>query len=456
MLPRMTPPDVPIDAQEFRRRLEESPARAAEAILTVHAADAAAWLLDLDVDVAWPVFAALDAEHQAEILEYAEDDLRTELVTRMSASDLGEVLEELPSDEAVDVLADAEESVAEEALSSIEPETADELRALAEYGPDTAGGLMATEFVTVREGDRLGDAVKAIRQLGDDAEEELDVFVIDDEGRPVGFIADRVLLSQPIHTPVLEAMVLPQTIPVTADQEEAAQLIDKYGLVSLGVVDNAGRLIGVVSAEDASEVFGEEAEEDLMRIVGTAAETHQTRLSVKKRVRQRLPLMGLTVLAGLLSARVLRMFLGDGDPGPGRGGNADILRYLPLIIGLAGNVGVQSSTILVRAFATGELDASREKSVLAGEISVGAWIGLLCGIVIFLIVGGIEPGNLGLAVGVATAVSVSCAAILGCFIPVTCRRMGIDPAVVAGPFLICLSDVAGSIIFVIVAQAILR
>tara|TARA_R110002126_G_scaffold6119_10_gene32249 strand:+ start:5191 stop:6549 length:1359 start_codon:yes stop_codon:yes gene_type:complete len=452
----MTPPDVPIDLEEFRIRLEESPERAAEGISEVHAADAAAWLLDLEAEEAWPVFAALDAEHQAEILEYAEDDLRTDMVTRMSASDLGDILEELPSDEAVDVLADVEESVAEEALSSILPETADELRALSEYDADTAGGLMATEFVTVLEGDRLGDAVKAIRQQGEDAEEALDVFVVDADGRPVGFIADRVLLSQPIHTPVLEAMVEPQTISVGADQEEAAQLIDKYGLVSLGVVDAAGRLIGVVSAEDASEVFGEEAEEDLMRIVGTAAETRQTRLTVKKRVRQRLPLMGLTVLAGLLSATLLRIFLGEGEPGTEGAGSTDILRYLPLIIGLAGNVGVQSSTILVRAFATGELDATRERSVLGGEMSVGAWIGLLCGIVIAITVGGLEPGNLGLAVGVATMVSVSCAAVLGCLIPVTCRRVGIDPAIVAGPFLICLSDLAGSLIFIVVAQAILR
>jgi magnesium transporter len=452
----MTRPDPPLDAEEFRRRLEESPAAAAFLVREAHPADGADWLEDLDLDQAWAVFAELDTEHQAEILEYAEPDLTTELASRMTAADLGEVLEEMPSDEAADVVKDTDDAIVERALETIEPETADELRALAEHDPDSAGGIMATEFVTVSQDERLGDAVKAIRQQGEDAEEELDVFVVDDAGKPVGFLPDRVLLSQPIHTPVAEAMTEARTILISEDQEEAAKLIDKYGLVSLGVVGDDGRLVGVISAEDASEVFGEEAEEDLLRIVGAATDTYQTRLPVLKRVRQRLPLMGLTVVAGLVSARVLRAFLGaEGGHGGGEAGTADILRYLPLIIGLAGNVGVQSSTILVRAFATGELDGARARSVLGGEASVGATIGLICGAIIALTVALMEGSGFGVAVGVATSASVACAAVLGCLIPITCRRLGIDPAIVAGPFLICLSDLAGSVIFVVVAQAIM-
>jgi magnesium transporter len=162
--------------------------------------------------------------------------------------------------------------------------------------------------------------------------------------------------------------------------------------------------------------------------------------------------MGITIISGLLSAKVLRMFLegAGGDPGP-----SDILRYLPLIIGLAGNVGVQSSTVLVRAMALGELEGSRQRAMLRRETSVGLSVGAICGALITLVVLWLEPGRLGLAVGIATLIAVAFSAVLGTSVPVACQKIGIDPAIVAGPFLICLSDIAGSVLFVVVAKALL-
>jgi magnesium transporter len=441
------------NAGEFRSLLETSPGQAARYLEGVHAADRAQWLRDVGAEDAWRVFGELRTEDQAELIEYADDDLRAVLIVRMSAGDLRGVLDELPSDEAADLLGEADTRVAEDVLAAIDSETAQELRELAAHEPDTAGGIMATEFVTVGPDERVGDAVKAIRKQGDDAEEELAVFVVDDEGRPLGFLPDRVLLSQPIHTPVLEAMVEPITVGVAQDQEEAARLVEKYGLLSLGVVDEGGSLIGVISADDAAEVLAEEAEEDLLRMAGASVESLHGRATVLRRVRNRLPLMGITVLSGLLSAKVLRWFL----EAPGEGaGTSDILRYLPLIIGLAGNVGVQSSTILVRAIAMGELEGPRQRAMLRSETLVGVVIGFICGLLLAGVVSLLEPGQLGLAVGIATAAAILCAALMGTSVPVVCMRMGIDPAIVAGPFLICLSDVSGSVLFVAVAKALLQ
>lgn len=440
------------DSREFRSLLETSPGQAARYLEGVHAADQADWLRDVSAEDAWLVYGELDAEEQAELIEFADDDLRAVLIERMSAGDLREVIDELPSDEAADLLGDADTRLAEDVLATIDSETAQELRELAAHDPDTAGGIMATEFVTVGPEERLGDAVKAIRKQGEDAEEELAVFVVDAEGRPLGFLPDRVLLSQPIHTPVDEAMVEPITVGVADDQEEAARLVDKYGLQSLGVVDGSGALIGVISAEDATEVLADEAEEDLLRMAGASAESLHGRASVLRRVRNRLPLMGITVLSGLLSAKVLRWFLET--PGEGAG-TSDILRYLPLIIGLAGNVGVQSSTILVRAIAMGELEGPRQRAMLRSETLVGVVIGLICGVVLAGVVSLLEPGQLGMAVGIATTAAILCAALMGTSVPVLCTRLGIDPAIVAGPFLICLSDVSGSVLFVAVAKALI-
>lgn len=436
----------------FQELLGPSSDLAARYMEGVHAADRAEWLRVTQPEEAWRVFLELTVEDQADVLEHAEDDLRRTLIARMSAGDLRHVVEELPSDEAVDLLAEADEHLAEDVLAAIPAETAQELRELAVYDPDTAGGLMATEFVTVGPTEHIGDAVKAIRKQGEDAEEELAVFVVNDEGRPLGFLTDRILLSQPIHTPVEEAMVVPVTIDVLSDQEDVGRLVEKYGLISLGVVDSQGLLIGVISAEDATEARAEEAEEDLLRLVGASADSLHGRPSVAHQVRSRLPLMGITVLSGLLSAKILHMFLAGAEGGAA---SSDILRYLPLIIGLAGNVGVQSSTVLVRAMALGELEGSRQRSMLRSETSVGLTMGVICGLVITLVVTWLEPGQLGLVVGFATLIAIAFSATLGTSVPVACQKVGIDPAIVAGPFLICLSDIAGSVMFVLVAKGLL-
>lgn len=447
--PEPAKPREPTAPQRFRDALEASAESAAAVVAEVHAADAVAWLQDVGVADAWRVFDLLPTQLQADLLAYADEGLRRELVSRMSAADLAGVVEELPTDEAVDILADAEDHVAAHVLEAIPDETANELRQLAAHHPETAGGVMTADFVTASVTDRIGDAVKAVKQQ-EDADESLGVFVVDEDQVPVGYLSDRALLTHSIHEPIKDVMVEPFLVSVDEDQEEAASVLTKYGLDALAVVGDGGQLVGVISADDAQDILAEEASEDMLRMVGTAPAL-QTRLPVLTRVRQRLPLMGVTVAGGLASAKLLGWALGSGEGG----GLADaILRYLPLIVGLAGNVGVQSSTILVRAFATGEVDRERDVEVLLGEVSVGAVIGVICGVITVGFAGWMEGAELGWAVGTAIAVAVTWAALLGCVVPMGCRRLGIDPAIVAGPFLICLSDISGVLIYILVANSL--
>ncbi|MEL6712813.1 MAG: magnesium transporter [Planctomycetota bacterium] len=452
--------DSNLEAAElaFRDALAESVVRAAVLLADVHPADAVEWLQEVEDEDRHRVFALLSSEVQADILEHSSETLTHDFVARLDAKDLGDVLEQLPSDEAADVLAEADDRVAGDALEQLPPDQADELRQLLTYDPDSAGGVMATEFVVAREGERIGDVVKEIRKEGEDAEEDLGVFVLDAAGAPIGYISDRALLTNSIHTPVEEVMVEPFVVRVDDDQELAAQTIAKYGLDALAVVDEAGALLGVVSSDDAADILEEEVSEDFARLTGTGSDGEQTRLPVLVRVRQRMPLMGFTVLAGLASAKIIALALGAGAAEAGGEGTGEaILRYIPLIVGLAGNVGIQSSTIFVRGFATGEIDAEREWSVFSAEWLTGATIGLLCGLITWIVASVVEtagPSGLGLAVGVAVVAAVAWAALLGGLVPIACRRLGIDPAIVAGPFLIALSDVSGSAIYILVARAI--
>jgi len=448
-----SPPNISF--KDFRRILGESPTRAAGSLEAVHAADIAGWLQDVPEDDAWLVFAALPIERRAEVLDYADEGLRAEFVPRLSALELRAIAEELPVDQVVDILSEADERVTEDVLDAVPDDLEAEIRELSTYEPDSAGGVMTTEFIVVDRECHVGDAIKLVRKEGDD--EEIGVFVVDEAGSPLGYISDRALLATPIHTPVSEVMVEPFTIEAEQDQEDAATILAKYNLSALAVVDPTGGLVGVISAEDAAEVFEHEVDEDILKLVGTSpGESQQTRLPVILRVRQRLPLMGVTVVGGLASAWILGLALGGSEAGSTSG--VAILRYLPLIIGLAGNVGIQSSTILVRGFATGEVEPEREARVLFSEFAVGTTVGLLCGLTTTVVASVMQDGAaltvFGVAVGTAVFVSVTWAALLGCLVPITCRRSGIDPAIVAGPFLICLSDVSGSAIYIAVARAL--
>ena len=415
---------------------------------SMHEADIAEAMLDLTERESWYVFDSLDRTGRADVLSEAEDPLREQLLDQLTPRQIAGIVEGMPADDAVDLLALAGPDASERVLRTVDFERAKDLRELAAHPHDTAGGMMTTEFVTVVTGSRIGDAIKLLKYEADEVEEGQGIFVVDEGGRPTGYVPDRELLTHSIHEIVDEVMADPIMVPVQLDQEEVAHQIVHYGLNEIAVVDANGVLIGVVTSDDAQEVLEEEASEDLLRIVGTSPEL-QTRLSILKRVRVRLPLQGLTVVGGLLTAWIIDLWIGEGSKG------TDLLRFIPIIIGLAGNVGIQASTILVRAFATGEVEPEREASVLASETAVGLIIGLICGAATFLAqfaTGGGEEGlRFAMAVGAAIAVAVTWAAFLGCVVPMTCRRIGIDPAIVAGPFLITVSDISGTALYLGVA-----
>jgi magnesium transporter len=404
----------------------------------------------------WRVFDALSTEAQSALLEYAPEELRARIVPRLAAPQLVELVDELPTDEVVDILALAPAPLAQDVLRQVDTEVAADVRELSSYPDDSAGGIMTTDVDVFPPDTRVGDVLKALRKDEDASYNEgAGVFVVDQRGRPVGFVSDRELLTTPIHSTLAEVMdQSPVTVAAWADQEDVAQLIAKYGVSAVAVLGSRGELVGVVTADDAMEVIEEEAEEDFGRLVGVS-ERQPTRLPVWRRVAQRLPLMGLTVLGGMTTAHILDWALGSVDEAH------DALRYVPTVLGLAGNVGLQSSTILVRGLATGEIEPERLSLVVSKEVLTGSVIGSLCGLATLLIAA-LTEGSLGApawafgsAMGVAIAIAVAWSAFLGCLVPTTCDRLGVDPAIVSGPFLTALSDVSGTGIFMLVAHAML-
>ena len=215
-------------------------------------------------------------------------------------------------------------------------------------------------------------------------------------------------------------------------------------------------MLGAISADDAADILEEEVGEDFALLAGTGSEGQRNSASDPLARAAACAAHGLHRPGGAREREDPRDRAGLLRRGGVANTQEAILRYLPLIVGLAGNVGIQSSTIFVRGFLTGEAEPDREWSVFGSEWTVGSIIGVLCGLATWIVAGLIEggPSGLGLAVGVAVVAAVAWAAMLEGLVPIACRRLGIDPAIVAGPFLIAMSDVSGSVIYILVARSI--
>ena len=312
----MTPdiPDISAQKELLFERLRSGEEELQPLLEEAHPADLAEWLFDLGPEESWRLLQALDGGARAEVLALAEDGARAPLLERMNLEQLSEVVCELPADDVVDLLALVDDDVTEAVLRSVDLERAAGLRKLSRYDPESAGGVMNSELVTVSADLRIGDAIKLIKIEGEEAEETRGIFVVDGEGRPIGYLSDRQLLTHSIHEEVREVMAQPVTITSDADQEEAAGLVQHYQLEELAVVDLAGVLVGSIAADDAHTVLEEEASEDFLKLVGAPAD-QPTRQSIPRRVWTRLPLQGVTVLGGLLTAWILDLVL-DFDPIP--------------------------------------------------------------------------------------------------------------------------------------------
>jgi magnesium transporter len=310
---------------------------------------------------------------------------------------------------------------------------------------------MTTEVVAVGSDETVGSALAKLR-AAEQPEVMNGTFVVDSAGRLVGEVDLKHLLNADLDDPVAAVMDRDVTsIEATADQEQAARLVERYHLASLPVVDAAGRLKGVITADDIIDVLAEEASEDMLRLAGTGV-LHPTSERILTRLAARAPWLSVTLLgtflAGMLIEQVETRWFAGGLPA-GSGHFRALMYFIPLIGGMAGNVGSQSSTIMVRGFATGEVDPRRPMRVLPGELAIAACIGVVSGVLVGLATAYWQGDRawLGLVVGTALPCAILVAALAGTVVPFACHRVRVDPAYASGPFLLTLNDLAAYLIY---------
>lgn len=436
--------------EQLRAALEQDNlAGAARIIESLQPADQADLVEGLSDAAQVALFAHLDPAHSADVLEEMEDDEAAALAERLPVANLADILDEMETDEAADVLGDLSPQRAAEALR--EMTESDDVIPLLQYPDDTAGGLMTPAVVTLRRDWIAERALQELRRVGPAADSSYYLFVTDDDNVLLGVVGLRDLVVALPETTV-EAMtdLSVVSVPVTADQEDCARTLSRYGFLALPVVDEAGRLVGVITADDLIAVAEDEATEDMYRMVGISGE-ERVFGPLNSSIVKRLPWLAINMVTLFVAITVVNAFEWV------IAGMVALATFLPLVSGEAGNAGSQTATVIIRGLALGEVDVRQGLRVLTKELAAalinGALIGVGTGLVIYLWKG--EP-VIALAVALAMVLNFLVAALAGVLVPLGLKLIKVDPALASAAFVTAVTDTLGFLFFLGIATILLH
>lgn len=395
---------------------------------TLRRSDQAEIFSDLPPEQQEEILPFLTPESSADILEEMEDEDVFEIANRMETDRLVEIVDQMEPDEAADLLGDISHAQAQEVLAQINE--ADDVRSLLEHPDETAGGVMTSLDVHILQDMTVEEAIGHLRQLSPDAEEIYYLFVQDDAGCLVGVVSLRQLVVAKPGT-LIRTIMDPEPIAVlvTADQEEAARLMQRYDLLALPVVDENRMLLGMITYDDLLDVLEEEATEDIYRLGGVPKE-QPADVRLSSAMKTRLPWLVLNLITALVSSAVLSLFEDTIAQ------VAVLAAFFPIVAGVSGSAGTQTLTVTVRGLALGDIEPREGLKALGRELLLGLVNGLTIGLLvaaIALIWKG--PAILGLVVGLATLMDMVCAGIAGVLVPILIQRLKLDPAL-ASPILV--------------------
>ncbi|MZH47011.1 MAG: magnesium transporter [Nitrospinae bacterium] len=397
------------------------------------------------------IFHLLESDEKRQELLYETDiDSRLEMQKSLDQDYLAALLDEMPEVEATDLLQELPDQTQKVILGKMEAEDAEIIKDLIKYEEETAGGLMTPDFNKVHFDNRAGDIFTKIRRESN--KEIIPYFyVVDESDQLLGFFKLRDLLN--IQTSALaKEIVRPETPKVHLDDpcEKVAQVMGQEHLSSLPVVDNNNVIQGIITFDDVIRAMQDSASEDIYTMVGTA-KVDPFAKKIRNKIIARIPWLFTTFIGGLISAWVLGLYqttLAD---------FAAVIFFIPFVIGLAGNVGIQGATVIVRGLATGDIQKENIATVIKSELSVGILngviFGLLCGALVHLASESILQTNpvLGLVVGTGIVLAVSVASIMGSLAPIVFINLDIDPAISTGPFITVINDILGLAIYLATA-----
>ena len=417
----------------------------------LHHADIAEILDKLDFDEATYIFKVLDSEKTAEILLELEDDLRENILSRLSPKEIAEELDELETNDAADIIAELSKSKKEEVISELQDvEHAKDIVELLRFDEDTAGGIMHKELVKVNENWNVLTCIKEMRIQAEFISRVHSIYVVDDEDKLIGRLSLKDLLTTSARTPISQVYIKKLNfVKVDTEDVEVARIMQKYDLEAIPVVDELGRLVGRITIDDILDVIKDEADKDYQLAAGISQDVEADD-SIIELTRARLPWLVLALLGGFISVKMLGLFEGAMEK------HGALFFFTPLIAAMAGNVGVQSSAIIVQGLANNTLSGSLFNRLIK-EISLSLLNGIILASILFLGSYFLLDSDIkiGLTVTISLISVIIIASLIGTFVPLLLDKYGIDPALATGPFITTSNDICGILIYFSIAKLIL-
>jgi len=414
-----------------------------EHIHELHFADIADLLDQLSNEEAKYVYFQLTPDEQADVLMELEEEIRDRFLSSLSSKEMAGQLENLDSDDAADILGDLSDAKIQEVISQMEDdEAAEDIVELLNYDEDTAGGLMQKEFIQAKMDWPVNRCLVELRRQAEDVENIYTIYVVDDLNKLVGLLSLKRLLFADVKTHIRDLYQKKNVISVkTSDSSEnVARIMDKYDLVSVPVVDLQNKLVGRITIDDIVDVIKEEADKDFQMASGISDKI-ESNSSVWHISRARLPWLLVGMLGGIFAANVISKFTGEISDIP------TLALFIPLITAMGGNVGVQSSAIVVQALAKGNIKFENISRKILKETLVGLLNGAFLASIIYGIATFYGNSTLGFVVSISLFVVIVFAGIFGTLIPLILNKYKIDPALATGPFVTTLNDVLGLFIY---------
>ena len=418
----------------------------------MHHADIAEILEELSLDQATYIIKLLDSEKTAEVLMEIDEDDRDKLLDNLSPQEIADEIAEMDTDDATDIISNLSISLKEEVLSNLEDRShAQDIVELMRYDENSAGGLMAKELIKVNENWSVTGCMDEMRAQGENVTRVHSIYVVDNKGKLKGRLSLKDLITAP-RTASIEDIYIQNVdyVDVHTPGEEVARIMQKYDLEAIPVIDEIGRLVGRITVDDIIDFIREEADKDYQMAAGISEDVDADD-SIWQLTRARLPWLVLALFGGFLAVLVAKQYDSALEK------YKSLFFFMPLIVAMAGNVGVQSSAIIVQGLAKGTLTGSVWQR-LVKEIILNIINGIVLSIILFsgaYFILGAGDITLPLTISISLIVVVLMASLVGTFVPIMLDKYNIDPAIATGPFITTTNDIFGLLIFFAIAKYML-
>ncbi|MGE5362749.1 MAG: magnesium transporter [Bacteroidota bacterium] len=409
----------------------------------LHSADIAEIINHLNADDATYLFRILDTETASEVITEVDENLRETILNDIDASQITDIVDELDVDDATDIVADLPDNIAEHVLDNIDSEYSADVKELLKYPEDSAGGIMNSDYISIDENATVRDAIEEIKKNSDEVGHIYHLYVVRIDGELIGTVPIKLLL---INTPgtKVSSLIEEDLIYVTPDidQEEVAKIMEKYDLVAVPVVDDNKNLLGRITIDDIVDVINEEAAEDIQKIAGLS-EDEELSYSAYRVSGNRLPWLLVALFGELISAYVLSAFHATMEQMFISG------IFIPVVMAMGGSSSAQSSVVVVRGLATGEIWIGEVKKRLIKEFKVAVINGLICGLILAAATQFLWHQDLKFSIILSLSILIIMinATMVGATVPLLLNKLDIDPAISTGFFVSTANDILGLIIY---------